>query len=66
MPIAEELLPVLNVMGQPQPGMDGIRDLAVETTRYDGMIHGFVQMLAVTPRASEAIDQIATALRRAE
>ena len=39
--------------------------VAVEVTRYDGMIHGFVQMLAVTPRATEAIDQAAAALRRA-
>jgi len=37
--------------------------VAVELTRYDGMIHGFVQMLALTPRASEAIDQVAAALR---
>ncbi len=39
--------------------------VAVEVTRYDGMIHGFVQMLAVTPRATDAIDQAAAALRRA-
>jgi acetyl esterase len=37
----------------------------VEITRYDGMIHGFVQMLALTPRAAAAIDQVAAALRRA-
>lgn len=39
--------------------------IPVEATRYDGMIHGFVQMLALTPRAREAIEQVAAALRRA-
>jgi acetyl esterase len=36
----------------------------VELTQYDGMIHGFVQMLAITPRATEAIDQVAASLHR--
>ena len=30
----------------------------VQQVRFDGMIHGFVQMLNVTPRASEAIDLV--------
>jgi acetyl esterase len=30
----------------------------VQQVRFDGMIHGFVQMLNVTPRAGEAIDLV--------
>jgi len=37
--------------------------VAVQQVRFDGMIHGFVQMLNVTPRASEAIDLVAAHLR---
>jgi acetyl esterase/lipase len=35
----------------------------VQQVRFDGMIHGFVQMLNVTPRANEAIDLAAAHLR---
>ena len=35
----------------------------VQQVRFDGMIHGFVQMLNVTPRANEAIDLVAAHLR---
>jgi acetyl esterase len=34
-------------------------------TRYDGMIHGFFQMLDVTPGAKAAHDEVAAALRAA-
>ena len=37
--------------------------VTVQQVRFDGMIHGFVQMLNVTPRASEAIDLVASHLR---
>ena len=37
--------------------------VTVQQVRFDGMIHGFVQMLNVTPRASEAIDLVAAHLR---
>jgi len=36
--------------------------VATTLTRYDGMIHGFVQMPAYTPAATRALDEIATAL----
>jgi acetyl esterase len=35
----------------------------VQQVRFDGMIHGFVQMINVTPRATEAIDLVAAHLR---
>lgn len=37
----------------------------VQTTRYDGMIHGFFTMTKVTPRAREAIGEAVGALRMA-
>jgi acetyl esterase len=39
--------------------------VAVEHVRYDGVIHGFLRMAAMTPRSSEAIDLIAGRVRRA-
>ncbi len=38
--------------------------VAVTLTRYEGVIHGFNRMAALTPRALEALDEIAAALRR--
>jgi len=35
----------------------------VTLTRYDGMIHPFLNFLAVTPSAHAALDQIADAIR---
>ena len=37
----------------------------VELTRYDGMIHGFFALGGVTPRAADATDAVAAAVRRA-
>ena len=37
----------------------------VESTRYDGMIHGFFAMNKITPRADEAVAEAVGALRRA-
>ena len=37
----------------------------VTHTRYDGMIHGFLRMTAVLDRSSEAVDQVADAVREA-
>jgi acetyl esterase len=37
----------------------------VEHTRYEGAIHGFLRMRAVTGLSSAAIDQVAAAVRRA-
>ena len=37
----------------------------VQTTRYDGMIHGFFTMTTITPRAREAIGEAVGALRMA-
>jgi acetyl esterase len=37
----------------------------VQTTRYDGMIHGFFTMTKVTPRAREAVGEAVGALRMA-
>jgi acetyl esterase len=39
--------------------------VAVESTRYDGMIHGFVSFLGIVDAAQVAVDQTALALRRA-
>jgi acetyl esterase len=40
---------------------DGV---AVTLTRYDGMIHPFLNFLGLTPSAHKALDQIAGAIRR--
>jgi len=37
--------------------------VAVQTARYDGMIHGFFSMTKVTPRARDAIAEAVGALR---
>jgi acetyl esterase len=37
----------------------------VESTRYDGMIHGFFSMAGLLPQGRQAIDEAATALRDA-
>ncbi len=39
--------------------------VAVQTSRYDGMIHGFFTMTKITPRAREAIGEAVGALRTA-
>ncbi|MGH9095026.1 MAG: alpha/beta hydrolase, partial [Acidimicrobiales bacterium] len=39
--------------------------VVVTTSRYDGMIHGFFSMTAITDRAKEAEAEAAAALRRA-
>jgi acetyl esterase len=39
--------------------------VAVELHRYEGMVHGFIRMAAITDRAGEAIDEVASAVRRA-
>jgi acetyl esterase len=36
-----------------------------QTSRYDGMIHGFYGMDLLLPKATEAIDESVSALRRA-
>jgi acetyl esterase len=38
--------------------------VAVKLSRYDGVIHGFVRMPALTNSAREALDEIAASLRR--
>jgi len=38
-------------------------DVAVTLTRYDGMIHPFLNFMGVTPGAHKALDQIAAAIR---
>jgi acetyl esterase/lipase len=38
--------------------------VAVEHIRYDGMIHGFLRMPTVSPRANDALDRIAARARR--
>jgi acetyl esterase len=44
-----------------------LREAGVEVTltRYDGLIHGFFRMPAVIARAQDALDEAASALRRA-
>jgi acetyl esterase len=37
--------------------------VAVTLTRYDGVIHGFNRMAALTPQAVEALDEVASAIR---
>jgi acetyl esterase len=37
----------------------------VDRSRYDGMIHGFAQMLTITPRAAEVLDLVSERLRKA-
>ena len=46
--------------------VERLREAGVEVDHHhhDDMIHGFVQMLAVTPRAAEEIEAVAEALRR--
>lgn len=39
--------------------------VAVQLHRYEGMIHGFIRMASIVGQAGEAIDEVATALRRA-
>jgi acetyl esterase len=39
--------------------------VAVQTTRYDGVIHGFFAMAKITPRAREALSEAVGALRMA-
>jgi acetyl esterase len=39
--------------------------VAVQTTRYDGVIHGFLAMTKITPRAREALGEAVGALRMA-
>jgi acetyl esterase/lipase len=51
--------------GEDYAAMLGKAGVAVEHTRYDGMIHGFFSMFAVTPRAQEAVDEVAAFLRSA-
>lgn len=38
--------------------------VAATLTRYEGVIHGFNRMAALTPRALEALDEVAAAIRR--
>jgi acetyl esterase len=38
-------------------------DVAVTLTRYDGMIHGFLRMPALTPTALAGLDELAGAIR---
>ena len=39
--------------------------VAVKSTRYDGMIHGFFSMAALLPQGRQAIEEAAVALREA-
>ena len=39
--------------------------VAVTISRYNGMIHGFASFFDITPRASEAVGEVARALRSA-